>query len=52
MAAKVVYVNGPAIVRDKGEMRGEAVMWVRVGESDKLREACRRTRKARLRFPC
>lgn len=37
MAAEVKYAGGPHIERDSGPMRGEAVMWVRVGKSDQLR---------------
>jgi len=37
MAAEVKYAGGPQIQRDSGPMRGEAVMWVRVGNSGQLR---------------
>lgn len=37
MAAEVEYISGPLAYTEKGPLRGEAVMWVRVGVSDKLR---------------
>lgn len=37
MTAEVKYVSGPVIVRETGPLRGEAVMWVKVGASEKLR---------------
>lgn len=37
MAAEVKYISGPVVENESGPMRGEAVMWVQVGQSEKLR---------------
>lgn len=37
MVAEVRYISGPNVVHERGELRGEAVMWVQVGTSDKFR---------------
>jgi hypothetical protein len=53
MAAEVKLFSGPSIVRDKGELRGEAVMWVKVGQSHTLRPVRLTTRELiRLAAAC
>lgn len=54
--AEVRYISGPMIERGRGErgvLRGEAAMWVKVGQSDNLRPVTLTTQEvAALMLAC